>query len=322
MLWDYAFTGTENDLMAMIPYCEALDFSQLHVQSIPGPGEGSDVSFYGPNRVDCTKGLSIADGGEGKLLGRERCTFVTPQYCGIIQSIFSIAGQKRNVLRAGGGNGFGRRTMQWHSGGEVYLAYEKRNVLGFSTDFAEDYSKSNWSMEFTWIEGLPQVDNNSYTLTTKTNDFNLTVSMDRPTFINFLNPNRTFFINSQWFFQYRQNYSSGMSSYGPFNALATFAVFTGYFQDRLNPRMVVVYDFMSSSGAVLPQLGYRFSEAFSVTLGASLFWGSQRLIDMPVNGIAPAGPRGGSNAYQDGVTPALSIIKDRDEVFMVLRYTF
>ncbi len=113
-----------------------------------------------------------------------------------------------------------------------------------------------------------------------------------------------------------------MPNNGPFNVLATLAVFTGYFQDRLNPQMVFVFDFMSSSGAMLPQVGYRFNERFSITLGASLFWGSQQLVNMPVNGVAPGQNRSGAAAYQDSFQPGLSIVRDRDEVWMNLRYTF
>ena len=317
MLWDYAFTGTENDLMAMIPYCESLEYSQRFINDTSGdiPGEVG-VTNWGPTRVDCTKGL------EGETLGRERCTYVTPQFCGLVQAVFSLAGQKRPLLRAGGNGTFGRKTMQWQSGNEVYLDYEKRNVLGFSMDFAEDYTKSNWSMEFTWIEGVPQFDSLSYDLTTKTDDFNLTVSVDRPTFINFLNANRTFFINSQWFFQYRQGWNDQFQSIGPWNVLATFAIFTGYFQDRLNPQLIFVYDFRSVSGGALPQVNYRFSENFSITVGVSLFWGEDRLVPMGINPIAPAGPRGGANPYTVGIQPGLSIVRDRDEAFLILRYTF
>ncbi len=318
MMFDYAFTGTENDLMALIPYCEDLSaYTQRHTLS--GRDDGStqtDVEIWGPNRIDCTRGE------QGETLGRARCTYITPQNCDLVQALFSIAGQKRNIARAGGNGRFGRRTMQWQSGGDVFLSYERRNVLGFSTDFAEDYTKSNWSMEFTWIEGVPAFDNDSYDLTTRTDNFNLTVSMDRPTFVNFLNANRTFFINSQWFFQYRKGYTDGMPANGPWNVLATFAVFTGYFQDRLNPMLVFVYDFRSVSGGALPQVSYRFSENFQITVGASLFWGKQDLADMPVNGIAPAGQRSGPNAYRDSVENGLSLVRDRDEVFMSLRYTF
>ncbi len=309
MLWDYAYTGSENHLMAMIPKC--VDERATQERIINGV-----LEYTNPARINCR------EGSEGETLGYERCTFVTPQHCSLVQALYSVAGQKRNIMRAGGNGTFGRRTMQWQSGGEVYLSYEKRNVLGFSMDFAEDFTKSNWSTEFTYINGLPTTDANSYELTSRTNTYNLTVSVDRPTFVNFLNPNRTLFINSQWFFQYRQNYNDGMGPNGPVNVLATLAVFTGYFQDRLNPSLVGVYDFRSRSGAALPSVNYRFSEAFSITVGASLFFGRQQLQPMSVNSIAPAGERGGPNPYQDGTFGGLSLIRDRDEVYMTLRYTF
>jgi hypothetical protein len=318
MIYDYAFTGSENALMAMIPYCEDLQYGQVDLTGRqPWPGSGQlNMALFGPGRIDCTRGEN------GETLGRDRCNFIMPQNCDLVQAIFSIAGQKRNTMRAGGNGTFGRRTMQWQSGNEIYIGFDKRNVLGFSTDFAEDFTKSSWSMEFTWIGGVPAFDTSTWDYQTDTNDFNLTVSIDRPTFINFLNANRTFFINTQWFFQYRDGWNDGMGVRGPWNVLATFAIFTGYFQDRLNPRVVLVYDFQSNSGGLLPQINYRFSENFSLTLGASIFMGEERLVDMAVNPIAPAGPRAGPNAYMDGTSPALSLFRDRDEIFMSLRYTF
>ena len=56
-------------------------------------------------------------------------------------------------IRAGGNGRFGRRDFQWHDGTPLAVRFEKRNVLGFSMDFAEDVTKSNWSLEATWIEG-------------------------------------------------------------------------------------------------------------------------------------------------------------------------
>ena len=44
-----------------------------------------------------------------------------------------------------------RRTFTWHSGGEILLEFEKRNVLGASMDFAEDITAANFNFEFTWI---------------------------------------------------------------------------------------------------------------------------------------------------------------------------
>ena len=63
--------------------------------------------------------------------------------------------------------------------------------------------------------------------------------------------------------------------------LFTFAMFTGYFQDRVQPQFVTVYDFRSRSGGLLPSLQYRFTESFSVTIGMLYFFGRTELKDMP-----------------------------------------
>ena len=59
-----------------------------------------------------------------------------------------------------------------------------------------------------------------------------------------------------------------------------------------------------------------------MTVGASVFFGEQKYVNMGVNTIGPASPRAGPHAYMDGSEPGLSIVRDRDEVFMTLRYTF
>jgi len=189
-------------------------------------------------------------------------------------------------------------------------------------DAAEDVTKSNWSMEFTWIPEVAFTNSESFNNITRADTYNLTVSVDRPTFINFLNPNRTFFFNSQWFFQYVGGYKKGFTANGPWNVLATFTVQSGYFQDRLLPSFTFVYDVFSTSGAFLPQIAYRFSENFSATIGVLAFWGREQLVDMPVNEIAPAGDRNGANIFKDSVENGLSLVRNRDEVFLRLRYTF
>jgi hypothetical protein len=151
---------------------------------------------------------------------------------------------------------------------------------------------------------------------------NLTISVDRPTFINFLNQNRTFFINSQWFFQYITNYQSGFTDNGPLNVLFTVAIMTGYFQDRLNPQLVTVYDFRSTSGAIFPSVQYRFTEAFSAGVGLGFFFGKTQMRDMPQRDFAPAAARAGPDAYMTGVDNMLSLLRDKDEVWLKLRWTF
>jgi hypothetical protein len=164
-------------------------------------------------------------------------------------------------------------------------------------------------------------DSNSWTGTTDVQDFNLSVSMDRPTFIRFLNSNRTFFFNTQLFFQYRAGYKKSMPSDGPFNFLFTFAVSTGYHQDRVLPTFVFVYDVNSQSGAAIPQVTYRISSAFSVNFGVAFFWGTVKYTDMPLANLT-LGNRGGGRPYENGTYNGIGIVRERDEIFFRLRYTF
>ena len=79
-------------------------------------------------------------------------------------------------------------------------------------------------MEFTWVSKQNFFNNNDFEdNVSQSGVLNLTVSVDRPTFINFLNQNRTFFINSQWFFQYITDHKDGFVLNGPVNVLFTIA---------------------------------------------------------------------------------------------------
>ena len=79
---------------------------------------------------------------------------------------------------------------------------------------------------------------------------------------------------------------------------------------------------MSVSGGILPELQYRFSSKFSVSVGALLFFGREETVDMPVNDIAAGFDRTGNGAYKNSVENGLAVIRDRDEIFMRLRYSF
>jgi hypothetical protein len=73
-----------------------------------------------PNEFDPANPFSVDPG---------QCSWAQPQFCSVIRSFFTIVGQQRNAVRAGGRGNFGRTDFLWHSGGEVVLRYEKRNVL-------------------------------------------------------------------------------------------------------------------------------------------------------------------------------------------------
>jgi hypothetical protein len=252
------------------------------------------------------------------------CSFREPQWCSNVGAILGLTGQQRNTINAGGNGRFGRRDFVYHSGGDGVLRVDKSNIFGFSMDFAEDVTKSNWGVEFTWVKDLHVGDNNSPEgLTDGIDLYRLTISVDRPTFVNFMNANRTFFINTQWFVQYVDDFEKGFT--GPlyqWDIFGVLAISTGYFQDRLLPSLTLVYFVRNNSFAVLPQVTYRFTENFQASFGLAAFAGREQEVVMPLNGLAPVGERFGRNAYKSFVEPGLALVRERDEIFLRIRYSF
>ena len=114
----------------------------------------------------------------------------------------------------------------------------------------------------------------------------------------------------------------GFVTNGPFNMLGTFTVQTGYFQDRLLPSVTFVYDLNSDSGAMLPQITYRFTENFSATVGVNFFYGRWERVDTAIAPLGVVGNETGHMAYQDAVENGLSVVRERDEAYLRIRYTF
>ena len=188
-------------------------------------------------------------------------------------------------------------------------------------DFAEDTTKSSWGVEFTHVNDSIAADNSTDSGLTKLDEFNLTVSVDRPTFINFLNANRTFFINSQLFVSYLQGYNTNRTLQdGPVTALLLVNADTGYFQDRFLVSTAAVWDFTSASGALLPSVQYRFTENFSITLAAAVLTGGWSRREMGINQFSAQSDEAlNDNVYlETGISP----VRDLDNFVLSLRYTY
>jgi hypothetical protein len=205
----------------------------------------------------------------------------SPVFCRSIAGIVGGTTQTLPVRKAGGDGRFGRRDFLWQGGRQVSARYQKRNVFGFGLDFAEDVTKTSWGVEFSWTARKLFGNTTEYSGLSQSDDLVLSLSVDRPTFFNFLNPNRSFFLNFQMFVRYLPNYQGGKrnndgmynTAAGPFSTQMVLTFFTGYFQDRLAPRVSMVYWPLESQGAVLTGLSYRWNDAFSTSLGYSNFFG-------------------------------------------------
>jgi hypothetical protein len=273
----------------------------------------------GLGAADNAPGLGTLDRNQPLALGR--CSYRQPQFCSFVSGLAAQARVTNSQVRAGGNGRFGRRNFVWASVGDLTLQYQKRNIFGFSTDFAEDTTKSSWGVEFTHVNDSIAADNGSSSGLNQLDEYNLTVSVDRPTFINFLNANRTFFINSQLFTSYLQGYHRGENLQdGPLTALLLVNADTGYFQDRFLVSMAGVYDFTSKSAAFLPSVQYRFTENFSMTIGAAVLSGGWSRREMGINQFSAQSDVNLSDSVyvENGISPA----RDLDNFVLRLRYTY
>jgi len=248
---------------------------------------------------------------------------VAPLHCKTVQAFYSVTGTTRPEFKAGGNGLFGRRDFVWAGAGEILLQYQKVNTLGFAMDFAEDHTGTNWGIEASWTPNGLFANSESANGLSNSDRFALTISVDRPTFVNFLNQSRTFFFNMQWFLQYLSSYQGGYPSgfqvNGPFSALGTLTVQTGYFQDRLQPALTLVYDVDSSSGGIIFETGFRFTSNFSLTVGMNSFYGQPQSWSryFSLGAVGESNQRWTTENFQ-GLNP----VRERDELFAKLRYTF
>ncbi|MCP4003874.1 MAG: hypothetical protein GY725_06730 [bacterium] len=252
----------------------------------------------------------------------------SPVFCSGLVGLAGATTQTLPFQRAGGDGTFGRRDFLWHGGQQLNINYQKRNVFGFGLDFAEDRTKSSWGIEFSWTANKLFGNSLTESSLSKSDEMVLSVSIDRPTFFNFLNPNRSFFLNFQFFVRYLTDYRGGAddrdgmfgTAYGPLSTTMVFTFFTGYFQDRLSPRVTMLYQPLESQGALISAISYRWNESFSTQIGFNAFFGHEvkkQANYFPALQYTSPTQRTGV-AMTRGITPVIN----RDNATLRVRYSF
>jgi hypothetical protein len=251
----------------------------------------------------------------------------SPVFCRGVSGIVGATTQTLPVQKAAGDGRYGRRDFLWQGGRQVVLNYQKRNVFGFGLDFAEDVTKTSWGIEYSWMANKLFPNTFEYDGLSTSDEHVLSISVDRPTFFNFLNPNRSFFLNLQMFLRYLPGYEGGKRNgdgmYGSAGAQVTgnivFTFFTGYFQDRLSPRVSILYAPWESQGAVITGLSYRWNDAFSTSIGYTNFFGH---LYKQQGAYFPISQYGSVQDYNGPVLRGVAPVLYRDQADLRIRYTW
>ena len=251
----------------------------------------------------------------------------SPVFCRGVSGILGATTQTLPVRKAGGDGSYGRRDFLWQGGRQVAFNYQKRNVFGMGLDFAEDTTKTSWGLEFSWMANKLFANNLEYSGLSQSDEMVLSISVDRPTFFNFLNPNRSFFLNLQMFMRYLPSYEGGRGNhdgnYGsagaPLTGNIAFTFFTGYFQDRLAPRVTLLYAPWESQGALITGLTYRWNDAFSTSIGFTQFFGH---VYGQQGSYFPIAQYGSVADYSGPVLRGVAPVINRDQAELRVRYTW
>ena len=164
--------------------------------------------------------------------------------------------------------------------------------------FTIDQPFTNYSNPMLSAMGLPDLEFE------ESNQFAFMLGFDRPTFIKFLNPTKTFFISGQLFCKYifdsEDTWVTNLGEYGHDDdqVLATITINTEYWDARILPQIAMVYDFTAEAGILLPKIEYQPTIDTSITLGANILWAGEPT----ASGIGP--------------------FEKNDEVYMQFRLTF
>ncbi|MFP6681219.1 MAG: DUF1302 family protein, partial [Gammaproteobacteria bacterium] len=186
-------------------------------------------------------------------------------------------------------------------------------LVGTSADLYVDYIKSAFRIELAWTEGEEFADTSKTRLFSESDVIRWVVGWDRPTYIRFLNPNRTFLLSGQIFGQHLLDHerfsnprpeigtapapSPGVGNGGMIgfqdwdhNFIGTFLIQGFYANDRIQPRFITAYDIRAQAGVIGPAIDWLVSDSWRVTFGANIKFGRSRNITddgRTNNGAAP-----------------------------------
>ena len=185
-------------------------------------------------------------------------------------------------------------------------------LVGTSADFYVDYIKSAFRVEFAWTTGEEFADTSKRRLFSESDVLRWVVGWDRPTYIRFLNPNRTFLLSGQIFGQHLLDHdrfpnprpeigaapapegagNGGMIGFQDWDHsfIGTFLIQGFYANDRIQPRLITAYDIRAQAGVIAPAVDWLINDNWRLTFGANIKFGRARNMaddGRTVNGAAP-----------------------------------
>lgn len=228
------------------------------------------------------------------------------------------------------------------------LVYPEVNLIGGSADFELQSLKAAMRIEAALTEGEEFPNTLRPELYSENRVFRSVIGIDRPTFIPFINRNRTTLISGQIFYQHIFDHEVEAADFGKAgmpdwedNIIATLLVKAFLVNDRVSPQVITAYDVKAGALVAAPSLEWIVNDHLKVTAGANIKWSSGtedyefddcRSCNPWPPFTAPAGDADPFTAYSRGLGGIEPLGRFRagpigaawkeDEAFLTIRYSF
>lgn len=166
------------------------------------------------------------------------------------------------------------------------VAFPRVDLVGGSADFYVESIKSAFRIELAYTSGEEFANTMEERLFSESDVVRWVIGMDRPTFIPFLNKNRSILVSAQLFGQHLLDHEEasvnsagiptsrkiGMPDWEN-NYIFTLLLQANYMNDRITPQIITAWDFGARSGAVAPTVTWKPDNNWVVTAGFNIKWG-------------------------------------------------
>lgn len=222
-------------------------------------------------------------------------------------------------------------------GGQTDIQYKQSHTTGLSIDYFESWSGIVFRIESSIT--LDELVNNTRSAdwVDESDVMRWSIGLDRPTFIPWLNKDRTFFLSMQifdtWYIDHEGDKNTGFLN-DEHNFITTFFFIGNYLRDTLKPVGFVVWEEASNAWTAGLNLEWLMDNHWSMKVGLHTLWGGNNNFTHDTGPFTSFINGNGGNATTPFPTSTynqaslgvagegIGALRDNDEVFLQLKYQF
>ncbi len=221
-------------------------------------------------------------------------------------------------------------------GGQTDIQYKRSNTTGMSFDYFESYTGTVLRVESSIT--LDELVNNTRKANwvDESDVMRWSIGIDRPTWIKWLNKDRTFFLSSQlfdtWYIDHEGDKHTGFYT-DEHNFIATFFFIANYMRDRVTPLGFAVWEEASNSWVFGFNTEWKIDNHWSIKGGLhTIFGGNENFrhdsgpfstFVVPIQGgVGSGNDTFAQHSVFGAAHEGVGALRDNDEVFFQLKYQF